>query len=785
MAAGGLVFGRADVSASSYRGDATGSYPRLTSPSIKAGDTIDVSMKIRTYLLVFALAILVPMIAFSVIAVLAFDRQQRTVVERAGVETARALMNAVDRELTTSITALETLATARSLERDDFPSFYDDARRVIANQPEWSTIILLSPAGERLLDLGYPVGSPLTPAAERESLERAVQTREPAVGTLALGPLKRLAFPVRVPIVRKDAVVYVLTGVLKPSAVDEILSRQKLPAEWIGTIFDSRRTVVARTSGIEQFIGRQISPEFAAVLDTAREGWTVTHTLENVAMYTAFSRSEITGWGVGLGIPLSAVDGPLRRSLWLIAGGGLAFLIAAVAASALIGKRITRPVAAVATAATAFGEQTDASFSPPVGGPAEVEAVARAFTEASALLRARATERDEALARAHATRAEAEAANRAKDEFLAVLSHELRTPLNAVYGWARMLRTRTLGSAAAEHALDVIERNAAAQVRLIEEILDISRIVTGNMRLQRQPVDLQAVVTSALDSVRPAVEAKSIRMEASIDPAAAPITGDPDRLRQVIWNLVSNAIKFTPSGGLVQVEARRVGADVEVTVRDTGRGIAPEILPYVFDRFRQADSTSTREHGGLGLGLALVRHLVELHGGTVTAASAGEGQGATFVVTLPANAGAGDGVIPKAGSPARSLLEGVRILALGDTDQGREILATVLRSAGGTVKTCAPAEGITAVSGFRPHVIVADVGTPGEEGYAFVRALRSRSPEEGGLTPAAALTASPDEARRLLQSGFQMHVSKPIDPGRLVAAITALASDGRPSRPRV
>ncbi len=725
------------------------------------------------------------MIAFSVIALLAFDRQQRTVVERGGVETARALMNGVDRELTTSITALQALATVHSLERDDLAGFHDDARRVLATQPEWATIILATPLGKRLLDLGYPAGTTLTPVVERESLERAVQTRQPVVGTLALGPLKRLAFPVRVPIVRNGAVVYVLTGVLKPSAVDEILRRQKLPESWIGTIFDSRRTIVTRTGGTGQFLGRQISPEFAAVLDTAREGWTVTHTLEGVKVYTAFSRSEMTGWGVGLGIPLSAVDAPLRRSLWLIAGGGLAFLVAAVALSAVIGKRITRPVAALATAATAFGERTEAPLSPPLEAPAEVKAVARAFTEASALLRAGATERDEALARANATRAEAEAANRAKDEFLAVLSHELRTPLNAVYGWARMLRTRTLGTAAAEHALDVIERNAAAQVRLIEEILDISRIVTGNMRLQRQPVDLQAVVASALDSVRPAAEAKGIRMEASIDPAAAHITGDPDRLRQVVWNLVSNAIKFTPSGGLVQVDARRVGADVEVAVRDTGRGITPEILPYVFDRFRQADSTSTREHGGLGLGLALVRHLVELHGGTVTAASGGEDQGATFIVTLPGSPGAGDGVIPKAGSATGSSLEGIRILACDDTDEGRELLATVLRSAGGTVKTCAPAEGLTAVSEFRPHVIVADLSMAGEEGYAFARALRSLPPEEGGLTPAAALTGRPDDARRILQSGFQMHLPTPVDPGRLVAAITTLASDGRPSRPRV
>jgi signal transduction histidine kinase len=592
-------------------------------------------MKIRTYLLVFALALLVPMIAFSVIAVLAFDRQQRTVVERGGVETARALMNAVDRELTTSITALQALATVRSLERDDLASFYDDARRVLASQPEWSTIILVTPAGQRVLDLSYPSGAALSPVAERESLERVVRTGQPAVGTLALGPLKRLAFPVRVPIVRKGVLVYVLTGVLKPSAVDEILLRQKLPAEWIGTIFDARRTVVARTGGTGQFLGGKVSTDFARVLDTEREGWTVTRTLEGVPVYTAFSRSDATGWGVGLGIPRAAVDAPLRRSLWLIAGGGLAFLVAAVALSAVIGKRITHPVTALSAAATAFGDRADAPVSPPAGGPAEVQAVARAFTEAGTLLRARAAERDEALARAHATREEAEAANRAKDEFLAVLSHELRTPLNAVYGWARMLRMRTLSPGAAEHALEVIERNAAAQVRLIEEMLDISRIVTGHMRLQRSSVDLPAVIDSALDSVRPAAEAKSIRMDASIDPAAAHITGDPDRLRQVVWNLVSNAIKFTPPGGRVQVDVRRAGTEVEMAVSDTGRGIAPAILPYVFDRFRQGDSTSTRAHGGLGLGLALVRHLVELHGGTVTAASAGEGRGATFVVRLP------------------------------------------------------------------------------------------------------------------------------------------------------
>ncbi len=743
-------------------------------------------MKIRTYLLVFALAILVPMIVFSVIAVVAFDRQQRTVVERGGVETARALMNAVGRELANTVTTLETLGTARTLESGDLAGFYDDARRVLAGEPEWATIILLTPAGERLLDLTYPAGMSLPAAVERDSLERVVRTRQPAVGTLALGPRERLAFAVRVPILRDDTPVYVLTGVIKPSALEDILNRQQLPDGWIGTIVDANRTVVARTGGSDTFVGKQVSAEFARLLGGAREGWSVTHTLEGMAVYTAFSRSERTGWGVGLGIPRAAVDGPLRRSLWFIAGGGLAFVGAAVAASFVVGKRITRPVAALAAAATAVGERTDAAVSAPGGGPAELEAVTRAFNDASALLRARAAERDEALARANAAREEAQAASRAKDEFLAVLSHELRTPLNAVYGWARMLRMRTLNPTAADHALEVIERNAAAQVRLIEEMLDISRVVTGNMRLQRQPVDLQAVVHSALDAVQPAADAKGIRLEASVDPAATPITGDPDRLRQVVWNLLSNAIKFTPSGGRVQVDARRAGDNVELAVRDTGQGITPAILPYVFDRFRQGDSTSTREHGGLGLGLALVRHLVELHGGTVTAASEGEGEGATFVVTLPGHAGLAEG---DDAAPARApvSIDGIRILALDGAGDERDLLASVLGGAGGVVKTCASAaEAIAAVAAFRPHVILADVGMPLDEGYAFVRALRARAPSDGGLIPAAALTAAgrPEDARRVLQSGFQLHVPKPVDRDRLIAAVAVLASDGRPDAPR-
>jgi signal transduction histidine kinase/DNA-binding response OmpR family regulator len=384
-------------------------------------------------------------------------------------------------------------------------------------------------------------------------------------------------------------------------------------------------------------------------------------------------------------------------------------------------------------------------------------------------------------------RAAAEAASRAKDEFLAVLSHELRTPLNAVYGWAHILRSGDLRGEAVTRALDIIMRNANAQVQLIDDMLDVSRIVTGKMRLDVRAVDLKAVVEAAVDAVRPAADAKELRVQVVLDPQAFGIIGDPDRLQQVVWNLLINAVKFTARGGRIQMLLRRESSHVEISVSDTGQGIAPDVLPHVFERFQQGDSTSTRRHTGLGLGLALVRHLVELHGGTVQAASAGEGHGATFTVKLPiAIARADEPPQPRPVSERLSqtppitsqALRGLRILVVDDDRDGFEMVATMLMNGGAEVRTCpSAAEGLDAMRTWRPDVLISDIEMPREDGYSFIRRVRAMDGGAFARTPAVALTAygRVQDRLRTLSAGFSMHVPKPVDPAELTIVVANLA----------
>jgi signal transduction histidine kinase len=398
-------------------------------------------------------------------------------------------------------------------------------------------------------------------------------------------------------------------------------------------------------------------------------------------------------------------------------------------------------------------------------------------------------ERARLLAGEQELRRQAEEANRMKDEFLATLSHELRTPLNAMLGWAQVLRLGKLDREASARALETIERNARAQAQLIADLLDVSRIITGKLRLEVQPVELPRIIEATLESVRPGADAKGVDLDVALDRLTSPVIGDSDRLQQVVWNLLSNAIKFTPAGGKVIVRLREAGGSAEIRVADTGAGIRPDFLPYVFDRFRQAESTITRSHGGLGLGLSIVRHLVELHGGSASVHSDGEGKGAAFTVRLPVRqAAAGpaeslDETIDTAAGvwSSQSLLAGIKVLVVEDEDDTRELLAIALEQVGAQVTSVSSvAAALESLDRSPPDVLVSDLAMPDEDGFSFIRKVRSRPAGKGGDVPAAALTAyvRTEDRVRALAAGFQKHLPKPIDPSDLIAAVASLAGRG-------
>jgi signal transduction histidine kinase/CheY-like chemotaxis protein len=390
--------------------------------------------------------------------------------------------------------------------------------------------------------------------------------------------------------------------------------------------------------------------------------------------------------------------------------------------------------------------------------------------------------RGQLLVRAERARADAEAANRIKDEFLATLSHELRTPLTSLLAWASVLRdAKDDERALLREGIEAIDRNARVQAQLIEDLLDVSRIVSGKLILDVKPLDISAVTRAAIDVVRPAADAKSISIEYLCEPGVGAISADEARLHQVVWNLLSNAVKFTPNAGTITVHVKRDGSHARLTVRDTGHGIPAEFLPRVFDRFRQADSSTTRVFGGLGLGLAIVRHLMELHGGTVSAESEGINQGATFSVTFPLLTGRKElatVALPNEiiGADAGSL-DGLRVLLVDDEPEARTIVGTVIRRAGAELRACASArEGLTELVHWRPDVILSDIAMPQEDGYSFIKKIRSLAREEGGETPAAALTAYAREEDRMqaLAAGYQMHLAKPIEPKHLITIVARL-----------
>jgi signal transduction histidine kinase len=736
----------------------------------------------------FVLLTILPVLGLSAVISLLLWNQHRRIMERGLIDTARAQALVVERELETAVLGLEGLARSEHLDDGNLMAFYDESNRVMRGHPTWATVVLVDRAGRMLTNLRRPFGEPL-PAMDGDPAVRAVVTehRAAVTGLLRAPVTGQWSMAVMVPVMRGGTVRYVLMVAIDQPTWSDLLARWQVPRDWFAVLVDQHGTIVARTQAAERFVGTPATAEYRRRSREALEGVFKQPTLEGVHVYVAFARVPTADWSVALAIPAALVEtGPRRLLLGAAAAFAGAFGLALLMAL-FLSRRITAPIARLSAAAEALG-RGEVPAAEPAATIVEVENLAGTLHRAARLLARRSAERDRALderamllEREQRARAEAEAANRSKDEFLAVLSHELRTPLNAMLGWIRMLRSERLDAAQRERALEVIDRNTTLQAQLIGDLLDVSRIVAGKLQLEMHPVDLVDIVRHVLDSFTGDAAARRVVLDARLDPAGVVVHGDAVRLQQVLGNLLSNAMKFTPPGGRVTVAVSRDGGRARLAVTDTGEGIAPEVLPHVFDRFRQADSTSARRRGGLGLGLAIVRHLVEGHGGSVRAESPGTGLGATFVVELPllsgpaAVPGTAAGGAPTARGAPR--LEGLHLLLVEDEADFRELAASVLREAGAQVSAAASAaEALILLEDQTVDVLVSDLGLPGADGFALLRSVRSMQAPNGAMS-AVALTAfaDADTRARALAAGFRHYATKPISPAELVGLVARAA----------
>ena len=893
-------------------------------------------IRLGTILALLLFVTIVPLGLFSGQLVWQSWQQQQVLVNGQNVERARAISVAVSQEVQSTITALYALAKLGHIDPNDLQPFYVAATEMLTLQEGWQAVRLVEPSSRVVVNTALPYGQ--SSSLISDDWVRAVrETKRPAVSTLRRDPSTDQFFvSIGVPVIRSGEVQYILGARILAAVFSGVLQRQQAPNEGVIALMDAEQTIMARTRAEALYVGGKPSLEFANAIRTAPEGALRSRLLEGTPSFSAWSRSPDTGWTVGIGLPATAVDRPILKSLFLLITVGVAILGGGLLMTFVVRWRIVRAQVAAVTAARAVarGEPT------PVWNSrvTEFHDLAEGLRDAGAILERRLKEKDEAeqararaagelesaLVREHAARVlgernearlfvtlrsigdaviatdadgrvtvlnpvaqtltgwsendaigtpihtvfvtldertrqpnpsplariaatgggvtlpsqavlvrrdgreipigdsaspiqtangtllgivvvfrdttaerdaerqraaafereqaarrTAESLSRAKDEFVATVSHELRTPLNAIFGWVAMLKLGALDEAGQAKALDVIDRNTRVQAQLIEDLLDMARVIRGTVRLEMLPVDLAVAVDAAVDAVKPAADARRVTLRVNAQRGVAFVSGDASRLQQIAWNLLSNSIKFSNAGDQVEVTVAQEGDDAVLRIKDTGAGIEPSFLPHVFERFRQEKSDVTREHAGLGLGLSLVRHLAELHGGTVTAESGGKAQGATFTVRLPLigvqagrqfAADAADTSQPPEALP--HILQNLYVLAVDDDADARELVMTVLLQAGAQATVASSVrEALAAIEARVPDVVITDIAMPHATGFDLVRQLRA-SPQLCEI-PIIALTAygRAEDRAQALTLGFTAHLGKPFSPRALVALV--------------
>jgi signal transduction histidine kinase len=716
------------------------------------------SASLRERLVLLALVGILPLATMSAIGLQMLVKQQRARAEQSGLELTRALATAVDAALGESVSVLETLATSVQSDAAAAKQFYVLAKGVTSSQPDWILIHLADPSGVELLNTDYPMGRPAVSIPERESFDEVVNSLKPKVGYLSRGLRGLWGVPVRVPVVRNGRLRFVLTGVMKPDAILTVVSRQNVPQDWIVSVFDAKGARVARSRSNDKYIGGPASASLQKLFARGGdEGRGTTESLEGEPVYTAYTRSPTSGWIVAIGIPSRAMEAGMYQSLAVYGGGIFLSFIFAVVAAVGITRSINRPIRGLARAARAM--DAGKPFEVPASGIREIDDLANALIASDAA--------------ASAARRQAETASRTKDEFLAMLGHELRNPLAPIVTALRLMEMRPDERNTKER--QVIERQVAHLSRLVDDLLDISRITRGKIELHLERTNLATVVARTLEMTQPAIERRVRPIEVELPPEPVFVVGDAVRLTQVLCNLVTNAVRHTSNDGRIVLRVREANRMVEISVEDFGSGIAPDLLPRVFELFAQGQQSIDRRAGGLGLGLAIVKALVELHGGSVSAASEGANQGSIFVVRLPsAEAAALTESRPDPRSAA-SVGGGERILVVDDNADAAETLAILLRSAGYEVRTEADADAaLAATETFLPELAVLDIGLPGMDGYELANRLRTNSRTRGVKLIALTGYGRDADRERAMRSGFDVHLVKPAHAERLLEEVATL-----------
>jgi signal transduction histidine kinase/ActR/RegA family two-component response regulator len=736
-------------------------------------------LKIRTYLGLMAAAILLPVVIFSAVALQQLRDGERNAALRGLSETARATALIVDRELESAKAKLELLARSRHLETGDMQAFYQQAS--LANKRTTSWTVLVTPDGRQLVNTAFPfTENPPVPGGGLSGLGlRVIATQKPITSDLHMGPAtKKQLVVLFVPVPAHGGKRYLLTQAFSVDFFDEAVLQPALARNWIVGIIGRDGRFIARSHNAKEWVGQPARADLLAAARAQNQGLIHHHpTRENTVSYTAFTHSSSSGWTIGVAAPVDHIEATAGRAVGIAALGLLLAIAFAMITAALLGRRLVQSISGASAAATALGQGATPKLAR--SNVLEIDQLHTSLAKASAILsrlqasRERAEDaREGRLQGEYQARLRAEDESTAKDQFLAMLGHELRNPLAAIGGAIALSERLGHETAAAAEARAVIQRQSVHLSLLVDDLLDATRITGGKITLQLQPMDLEKTVRSCLAALRASGNTAGIGLKLTTEPVW--INGDPTRIEQAVHNLLVNAYKFTPPGGLVEVTVGSSADEAVLTVKDSGQGISPELLPNIFDLFVQGAVTLDRAQGGLGIGLALVRQMVSQHGGTVSAHSAGPGQGSSFVVRLPRIAA--PAALPAPIVPANAQRQRWRILLIEDNDDARRMMRRLLEMEGHEVFEAATAtEGLRLAGLQQPDLAIVDIGLPEMTGYEIAQHLRGDAATQAMGLIALTGYGQEEDHQKALAAGFDFHLVKSVDINRLLEVIDLCA----------